>query len=130
MFLNVMDNYQYSVHSTVWMVLGGVVEGEKAKKILLDSLNSNDSMKPLTPYMYHYVIEALFKLNLVKEATDYLKKYWGGMIELGADTFYEAYVPNDLDFSPYYDRKINSMCHAWSCTPAYFIRKYLNDDCL
>lgn len=130
MFLNVKDNYQYSVHSTVWMVLGGVVEGEKAKKILLDSLNSNDSMKPLTPYMYHYVIEALFKLNLVKEATDYLKKYWGGMIELGADTFYEAYVPNDLDFSPYYDRKINSMCHAWSCTPAYFIRKYLNDDCL
>jgi hypothetical protein len=74
-FVNARDEWQYSVHSNAWMVLGGVVEGEKAKKILLDSLNSNDSMKPLTPYMYHYVIEALFKLNLVKEATYYLKKY-------------------------------------------------------
>jgi len=130
LFSNTKDNYQYSVHSTVWMVLGGVIVGENAKEILLNSLNSKDSVKPFTPYMHHYVVEALFKLNLIKEATDHIKKYWGGMIALGADTFYEAYVPDDLDFSPYNDRKVNSMCHAWSCTPAYFIRKYLSDDCI
>ena len=28
------------------------------------------------------------------------------------------------EFSPYRDRMVNSMCHAWSCTPSYFIRKY------
>ena len=33
-------------------------------------------------------------------------------------------VADDPDFSPYGDRKINSMCHAWSCTPTYFIRKF------
>lgn len=125
MFLNARDTYQYSVHSAVWMVLGGVLDGESAKKILFDCLHSKDSLKPFTPYMHHYVIEALFKLHLTKEATEYMKNYWGGMVELGADTFYEAYVPNDLEFSPYGDRKVNSMCHAWSCSPAYFIRKYL-----
>ena len=55
---------------------------------------------------------------------EYIKLIWGGMIELGADTFYEVYVPDDPEFSPYGDRKINSLCHAWSCTPSYFIRKY------
>ena len=74
--------------------------------------------------MRHYVIEAMLKLGMKSEAVQYLKKYWGGMVELGADTFWEAYIPDDLDFSPYKDRMINSLCHAWSCTPSYFIRKY------
>lgn len=105
-FINRKDDYQYSVHSAAWMVLGGAVEGKEAKRVLLDALESSDSLKPFTPYMHHYVAEA--------------------MVKLGADTFYEVYKPDDLDFSPYGDKKINSMCHAWSCTPAYFIRKYFN----
>lgn len=127
MFLNSRDSYQYSVHSAVWMVLGGVVAGEAAKEIMLNALHSADSKKPFTPYMHHYVAEAMIMINLYKEASEYIKKYWGGMVELGADTFYEVYVPDNLDFSPYGDKMINSMCHAWSCTPAYFIRKYFQN---
>lgn len=80
--------------------------------------------QPVTPYMRHYVTEAMLKLDMKDEAVQYLKKFWGGMLECGADTFWEAYIPDDLDFSPYEDRMINSLCHAWSCTPSYFIRKY------
>ncbi len=126
-FLNAKDNYQYSVHSAVWMVLGGVVTGKNAEELLLSVLNSADSLKPFTPYMHHYVVEAMIKLGMMKEAAAYIKKYWGGMVNLGADTFYEVYVPEDLDFSPYGDKKLNSMCHAWSCTPAYYIRKYFDN---
>lgn len=50
------------------------------------------------------------------------------MVKLGADTFYEVYVPDNLEFSPYKDKKLNSMCHAWGCTPAYFIRKYFDNE--
>ena len=74
--------------------------------------------------MMHYVIEAMFKLGMKKEATAYIKNFWGGMLDRDADTFFEAYVPDDPDFSPYGDRLSNSLCHAWSCTPSYFIRKY------
>ena len=123
-FVNDLDDGQLSVHSQVWMILGGVITGEEAKKILLSCLDNKDFKQPVTPYMRHYVIEAMLKLDLKVEAVKYLKKYWGGMIELGADTFWEAYIPDDLDFSPYNDRMINSLCHAWSCTPSYFIRKY------
>ncbi len=123
-FINEADNNQLSVHSQVWMILGGVVDGEEAKEILLKTLDDKNAKQPCTPYMHHYVIEAMMKLGMKNEAVLYLKKYWGGMIELGADTFWEAYVPDEPDFSPYNDRMINSLCHAWSCTPSYFIRKY------
>ena len=123
-FINPSDNKQYSVHSQVWMILGGVINGEKAVNILSDCLDNKTAKQPCTPYMHHYVVEAMIKLGMKNAATNYLKKLWGGMVELGADTFWEAYVPDNLDFSPYEDRMINSLCHAWSCTPSYFIRKY------
>ena len=123
-FVNERDHFQYSVHAAVWMVLGGVLEGETARKSLREVLASEKSVKPFTPYMHHYVVEAMAELQMFDEAAAYIKNYWGGMIKLGADTFHEVYVPGDPDFSPYGDRMINSMCHAWSCTPSYFIRKY------
>ncbi|MBQ2848823.1 MAG: hypothetical protein IJE74_11260 [Clostridia bacterium] len=123
-FINDLDNRQFSVHSQIWMILGGVINGEEAKNLLTHCLDNDKAKQPVTPYMRHYVTEAMIKLGLENEAVLYLKRFWGGMLELGADTFWEAYIPDDLDFSPYEDRMINSLCHAWSCTPSYFIRKY------
>ena len=74
--------------------------------------------------MHHYAVDALMKFGLTDDAEQYIRNIWGGMVDVGADTFFEIYVPGVPDFSPYGDRKINSMCHAWSCTPTYFIRKY------
>ena len=125
MFVNALDSYQVSVHSQVWMILGGVVSGEEGRKALTLSLSDTDAKQPFTPYMRHYVIEAMMKLRMLDEAVAHIKEIWGGMIERGADTFFEAYVKDEPDFSPYGDRMINSLCHAWSCTPTYFIRKYL-----
>ncbi|MBQ6809450.1 MAG: sugar hydrolase [Clostridia bacterium] len=124
-FVSDYDENQYSVHAQVWMVLGGVVDGEAAVKILKNCMESPDSIKPVTPYMHHYVLEAMFKAGMKKEAWDYVLNYWGGMVKLKADTFWEVYVPNDQKISPYGDNIINSMCHAWSCSASYFIRKYL-----
>ena len=123
-FINERDDNQYSVQSATWMVLGGVVNGDKAKDVMRHVISSPDSVKPFTPYMHHYTVEALFKADLADLAVEYIRNIWGGMVELGADTFFEAYVPGDPSFSPYDDNKVNSMCHAWSCTPTYFLRKY------
>lgn len=49
---------------------------------------------------------------------------WGAMVAYGADTFWEIFDPQHPDFSPYGSKLINSYCHAWSCTPAWFIRQY------
>jgi hypothetical protein len=66
----------------------------------------------------------MLKAGLTAEAEQYLRDIWGGMVKMGADTFFEVYAADDPDFSPYGDRKMNSNCHAWSCTATYFIRKY------
>ena len=123
-FINRIDEGQYSVHSSAWMVLGGAVTGDEAKQVILDAIHSEECIKPFTPYMHHYTVDALFKAGLADEAEKYIRHIWGGMVRLGIDTFFEAYVPDDPSFSPYGDNKVNSMCHAWSCTATYFLRKY------
>jgi hypothetical protein len=122
-FANEYDNNQISVHSTVWMILGEVVQGDAAWAVLKKAMSDVESLKPVTPYMNHYLVEAMLKSDRKKEAADYIKSFWGAMVKEGADTFYEVFVPGDPTVSPYGDALINSRCHAWSCTPSYFIRK-------
>ncbi|MDI1304416.1 MAG: glycoside hydrolase, partial [bacterium] len=106
------------------MVLSGVAtkaEGAKALKALPTAKNV---VYPGAPYLYHYVIEAMIQVGMKKEAKDIITNYWGDMVNKGADTFWEVYDPKNDFLSPYNAFLVNSYCHAWSCTPVYFIRKY------
>ncbi|WP_338533661.1 hypothetical protein RBB83_13175 [Paenibacillus peoriae] len=87
-------------------------------------LHEKPHITPTTPYMMHHLIEALIQVNKRDLAIHQIKGYWGKMIEDGADTFWELYDPQNPEFSPYGSHVINSYCHAWSCTPTYFIRKF------
>lgn len=115
---------QVSYASQIWMVLAEVPEPEQAKALMLRLLEDKSAIPMSTPYMVHHFIEALIQVGERETAIREIKKYWGQMIKDGADTFWELYDPNDKSFSPYGSHLINSYCHAWSCTPAYLIRKY------
>ncbi|BBD46134.1 MAG: glycoside hydrolase [Proteiniphilum sp.] len=117
-------NHQVSYASQLWMILSGVATTKEAQTALLNLSHARDVSYPGTPYLYHYYIQSLINSGLHSLAKQELKKYWGGMLEKGADTFWEAYDPNDDFLSPYNFFPVNSYCHAWSCTPVYFIRKY------
>ena len=117
---------QLSYASQAWMVLSGVLSPKEGSVVLKNMLQCKEIEKPGAPYLYHYVIEALIKAGLNQEAKDVLINYWGGMVEKGADTFWEVYNPENEMLSPYNSILVNSYCHAWSCTPVYFIRKYPN----
>jgi alpha-L-rhamnosidase len=118
---------QVSWASNAWMALAGVLPAEQCKKALLATLVHPDAVKPLTPYLFHYFAEALAVSGAEVECLALMKDYWGGMVEAGADTFWECYDPNDARASPYGDCHNNSYCHAWSCTPSYLLRKVLKD---
>jgi hypothetical protein len=107
------------------MILGGAISGDGAFEMLSRVLKNEDCPKIVTPYMNHYLVEAMMKLGREKEAIEQVKSFWGLMVKQGADTFHEVFVPGHPEVSPYIDPMINSMCHAWSCTPSYFIRKML-----
>jgi len=115
---------QVSYASQAWMVLSGVATKKEGAKALLALPHMPDVVCPGAPYMYHYVVEAMIMTGLNQEAKETIASYWGGMVNKGADTFWEVYDPTDDLVSPYKSFLVNSYCHAWSCTPVYFIRKY------
>jgi hypothetical protein len=109
--------------SQAWMTLAGVPTPEQARRALSGVIAHPTAEKPGTPYLYHYVIEALLTAGLRDDANRLMHAYWGGMIAKGADTFWEAYAPDNDFLSPYHSHLMNSYCHAWSCTPTYLLRK-------
>ena len=109
--------------SQAWMTLAGVPSPEQARRAMSGVIRNPTAEKPVTPYMNHYIVEALQAAGLADDAAAHLNTYWGGMVKKGADTFWEVYVPGDDHLSPYNSHLMNSYCHAWSCTPTYLLRK-------
>ena len=117
-------SHQVSYASQSWLILAGVVKDKEAQKVIRALQQHRDALKPGAPYMYHYYVQALIDSGLPKDARNVVESYWGGMVNKGADTFWEVYDPENEQLSPYNFFPMNSYCHAWSCTPTYFIRKY------
>ncbi|KAM0323483.1 hypothetical protein ACHAQA_008763 [Verticillium albo-atrum] len=119
---------QQSFASAAWLTLSGAFPPETARAALLATLAGDATVvRPLTPYLWHHVCDALATVGCADECLALVKRYWGGMLRAGADTFWEAFDPEDARASPYGDVRNNSFCHAWSCTPAYLLRVKLRE---
>jgi alpha-L-rhamnosidase len=121
---------QVSWISQAWMALSGAMESVVCLEAIKRAMENPQSLKPLTPYAYHHVAEALARCGGEEDCLKLMKEYWGGMVKAGADTFWECFDADDSRRSPYGDCHNNSYCHAWSCTPSYLLRvvlkKYLD----
>ncbi len=73
-----------------------------------------------TPYMLSLEIWALHLLGHTDEALAKLRRIWGGMLKLGATTFFEGWRDDfdEITSCIFYDRPFGmSLCHAWSSAP-------------
>ena len=113
---------QVSWASQVWAVLSGIAEGTDAAACLDAAALCPDAVPMVTPYMMHHYAEALCRVGRKAQALKVIRDYWGAMVDQGADTYWELFNPADPDESPYGSPVVNSYCHAWSCTPAWFLR--------
>ncbi|MGN0294278.1 MAG: cellobiose phosphorylase [Lachnospiraceae bacterium] len=118
---------QVNYASQVWLVLAGITDEKTGGEILDRVIFRNPEKGMVSPYMNHHFVEALLMCGRKEQAMNYMKYYWGGMLNYGADTFWELYNPENPAESPYGSSIVNSYCHAWSCTPAYLLRKYYTD---
>lgn len=118
---------QVSVVSQLWMVMAEVLPISESRKLLLHTLESELPVPMVTPYAHHFLVEALLRVGERELALQHLEDYWGGMLDAGAETFWEVFAPKDPQASPYGSQLLNSRCHGWSCTPAWFLRKYFTD---
>ena len=118
------DNKQVSYASQIWMILAKVVDNKQGQVILKNVEKYRKAVQLNSPYAYHHYIQALIDVGLKDEAYNKMYEYWNGMIKKGSNTFWEIYNPVDISNSPYGGIVVHSFCHAWSCTPTYFLRKY------
>jgi hypothetical protein len=86
-----------------------------------DTVLSRPAPQVVTPYYAYFAISAMAEANRRKEAVDFVRSYWGGMLAEGATTFWEAYDPAwpKQDFHRHL-QAVNregyyvSLCHGWS----------------
>lgn len=94
----------------------------KQNVLLNDKIN-----KITTPYMRFYELEALCAMGEQNYVLKEMKNYWGGMLKLGATSFWEEYNPDkkDTEHLAMYGRPFGkSLCHAWGASPIYLLGKY------
>ena len=120
-------NRHVTRHANIFAVVFDLVE-ESRKQLLAESVLFNQSIPAIkTPYFRFYELEALCRLGYLKEVLQEIKSYWGGMLRLGAVTFWEEYDPAkplEQQYEMYGDPFGKSLCHAWSASPIYLLARY------
>ncbi|MGX5687833.1 alpha-L-rhamnosidase-related protein [Arcticibacter tournemirensis] len=101
---------------------------EQQKQVVKQHVLLNDKIQKITtPYMRFYELEALCAMGEQKHVLTEMKDYWGGMLKLGATSFWEEYNPSKKGAEHYamYGRPFGkSLCHAWGASPLYLLGKY------
>jgi alpha-L-rhamnosidase len=121
------NSSQVTKHANMFAVNFDYVTNEQKEQIKTSVLMNKNIPAISTPYMRFYELEALCKLGEQKYVMGEMKKYWGGMIDLGATTFWEKYNPENTGIEHYamYGRPFGkSLCHAWGASPIYLLGKY------
>ncbi|MCL1821872.1 MAG: hypothetical protein FWG22_03515, partial [Prolixibacteraceae bacterium] len=71
--------------------LSDVQKAEVKDHVLLN----DNVLKITTPYMRFYELEAMCRIKQHEYVLGEIKDYWGGMLKLGATSFWEAYNPEE-----------------------------------
>ncbi len=114
-------------HANIFAVMYGIASEEQAQSILKNVLKNDKIRKITTPYFEGYELDALAKLGEFGAVEEMLASYYGGMINLGAQTIWEEYHPEMSGIQHYamYGGKYEkSLCHAWGAGPIYLFGRY------
>ena len=82
----------------------------------------------ISPYFNSYVIDAMASLGHRREALDWIRQYWGGMLGEGATSFWEAYDLRWPKTDPHLTLQADntagyfvSFAHGWSSGPTAWL---------
>jgi len=110
-------------------VLAGAVtsdaERAAAWKVLARTVRGRKPADHITPYYGLYLLMAMAELGHREEALQWIRSYWGGMLDSGATSFWEAWDPSYAGPDPHAkmeaDDKVGyyaSLAHGWAGGPA------------
>ena len=114
-------------HANILAILFGLVSPERQRVVARSVLMDPAVPAITTPYFRFFELEALCRLGYLQEVLEGIKAYWGGMLQLGAVTFWEQYdpaLPLEQQYAMYGDPFGKSLCHAWAASPIYLLARY------
>jgi len=114
-------------HANIFAVLFGYTDDDETESIVKNVLLNDEVDAITTPYFKFYELEVLASLGYFDRVMETMKDYWGGMLDRGADTFWEEFKPDQPEeeqYSMYGDKYGKSLCHAWGASPIYLIGRY------
>ncbi|WP_282162648.1 hypothetical protein [Ulvibacterium marinum] len=123
------------------MALAGLQDAEKANEEVL----TKDGVQRMSTFYGYYILEAMAKANDYTGALRVIRDYWGGMLDLGATTFWEDFDVLDVansgridelvpttnfdihgDFGEYcYIGYRHSLCHGWASGPTAWMSQHI-----
>jgi hypothetical protein len=122
-----VSNEQVTPFTNMFAVIFNDLDEAKKQSVKQNVLLNPQALKITTPYMRFYELEALCILGEHRYVLDEIRRYWGGMLNLGATSFWEKYNPKETGAEHYamYGRPFGkSLCHAWGASPLYLFGKY------
>lgn len=75
------------------------------------------------PFGGLFIIDGLFRYGAAQEALDFMRTYWGGMLDRGATTWWDNFSLNwGAGVMPNHQ---TSLCHGWAAGPTYALPAYV-----
>jgi len=120
---------QITRYANMFGLFYGYFDAKQRERAIANAVMTDDPavMKIQTPYMRFYELEALCAAGRKKQVLDEIRSYWGGMLDLGATSFWELYNPaekGDQHYAMYGRTYGKSFCHAWGASPIYLFGRY------
>ena len=123
------------------MVLAGLADAAKINNSLL----SVGGCRNMSTFYGYYVLQAIAQAGDIQNALNIIKQYWGGMLEMGATTFWEDF---DIDWKENadgidqlvpegkkdihgdygdccYKGLRHSLCHGWASGPTAWLSEHV-----
>ena len=135
-----LEGYEEIKQITAICSLAGLVDLNHGADII-----EKDGCRGFATFMGYYAIQVLAKTGRMEKALDIIRQYWGGMLDMGATTFWEDFDiewtnnaspiteivsegKKDIhgDFGKYcYTQFRHSLCHGWASGPTAFMSQYV-----
>lgn len=129
-----------SKQSAALMLLAGLIDETHALAIL-----EKEGPRNLSTFYGYYVLEALAKAGAIETALDFIRRFWGGMLDYGATTFWEDFSLDWLENSARIDELVpsgkkdlhgdhgdhcyrgfrHSLCHGWASGPTAWLSRHV-----
>jgi hypothetical protein len=137
---NVPDHNQLK-QAAALLALADMLPAKKAD----DETLSAGGAKGFSTFYGYYMLQAQAKAGNYRTAMDNISKFWGGMLDMGATTFWEDFnldwldnaagideiVPEGkkdihADFGDYCYKKLrHSLCHGWASGPTAWLSEHV-----